>query len=79
MVVRVGSTREEKAALWADGFMPVMSTDTAEEARALVILACQTNSDGEYVARELIADQTIENLESFGERLERIYLEHIRK
>ena len=31
--------------------------------------ACETNLEGDYVARELAIDQTIENLEAFSDRL----------
>ncbi len=40
-----------------------------EEARQLVVLCCGTNYQGDYIARELVMDQTLENLYAFGERL----------
>jgi hypothetical protein len=46
-----------------------MSVDTEAEAKALIVLACETNGRGQYIARELVQDQTLENLESFGQRL----------
>ena len=55
------------------GFLPVYSVDTEEEARALLVLACGTNAGGEFVARELVEDQSLEMLTSFGERLERTH------
>ncbi len=51
------------------GFLPVYSVDSEEEARDLLTLACQTNLDGEYVARELVEEQTLEKLAAFGDRL----------
>lgn len=49
------------------------SVDTEEEARALITLACETNAAGEYIARELIEEQTLDNLIAFGERLEKTH------
>ena len=57
----------------------MFTTDTEEEARTLIALACPVNCNGEYVARELEQEQTLENLEAFGDRLERIYFQFIRK
>ena len=53
--------------------LPVYSVDTEEEARNLITLACQTNYAGQYIARELVAEQTLENLVAFGERLARTH------
>jgi len=50
----------------------VYSVNTEEEAKALLTVACQTNINGEFLARELISDQTIENLWAFGDRLEKV-------
>jgi hypothetical protein len=47
--------------------------DTEEEAQRLITLACETNTAGEYIARELIEEQTIDNLRAFGERLEKTH------
>lgn len=52
-----------------DGFLPVYSVDTEKEARALLVLACETNMNGDFVARELAQEQTIERLFAFGDRL----------
>ena len=35
----------------------------------LVTLACTTNMLGEYIAQELALEQTLDNLEVFGERV----------
>jgi hypothetical protein len=51
------------------GFLPVYSVDSEDEARQLLVLACERNRDGEFVARELVHDQTLENLDAFGDRL----------
>jgi hypothetical protein len=64
--VRYGRTVE-------DGFLPVYSVDTEEEARRLLVAACSTNYDGEFVARELAEEQTLEHLIAFGERLAKIH------
>ena len=51
------------------GFLPVYSVDSAEEARDLLIAACDTNVEREFVARETVEEQTLENLYAFGRRL----------
>lgn len=56
-----------------DGFLPVFSVDTEEEARLLLTMACPRNFDGEFYARELVEEQTLENLEKFGDKLELYY------
>lgn len=52
-----------------EGCLPVFSTDTEEDARRLLVAACSTNLDGEFVARELAEEQTLENLRAFSDRL----------
>lgn len=64
--MRYGRTVEE-------GFLPVYSVDTEEEARRLLVLSCSTNLEGEFVARELVAEQTIDHLLSFGDRLAKMH------
>ena len=49
--------------------MPVLSVDTEEEARALLVMTCSTNIDREFIARELAQEQTLENLQQFSDRL----------
>lgn len=51
------------------GFLPVYSVDTEEEAQKLLVLTCGRNAEGDFVARELVEEQTMENLLAFGERL----------
>lgn len=51
------------------GFLPVYSVNTEQEARQLLVAACSTNCAGEFVARELVEEQTLENLYAFGDRL----------
>lgn len=36
-------------------------------------MTCPTNLRGEYIARDLVEDQTLENLDRFGARLERAH------
>ena len=55
------------------GFLPVFSVETEEEAVALLTMACPRNLDGEWVARELAEEQTLENLYAFGDRLRVLY------
>jgi hypothetical protein len=47
----------------------VFSVDTEEEAEDLIVLCCPMGSDGQYYARELAAEQTLENLQRFSDRL----------
>ena len=56
-----------------DGFLPVFSVGSEEEAQALLTLTCETNMDGEYIARELAKEQTLDNLMAFGERLQTVH------
>ncbi len=52
-----------------DGYLPVFSVDTEDEADELLRFACGTLPDGSYFARELILEQTLENLAAFSDRL----------
>lgn len=54
-----------------DGMLPVFSTNTEAEARSLLVLTCPLGADGHYYARELAADQTLENLQAFSDKLQR--------
>jgi hypothetical protein len=51
------------------GHLPVFSVGTEGEAKDLIVLACGTNQWGQYIARELVMDQTLENLQAFSDRL----------
>jgi hypothetical protein len=55
------------------GFLPVYSVDTEKEARLLLTMACSTNYQGEFVARELVQEQSLENLQAFSDRLEAMH------
>ena len=37
------------------------------------MLACETNLHGEFIAKELVREQTLENLYAFGDRLARVH------
>lgn len=56
-----------------DGYLPVFSVDTEEEAQALIVLACPRDGDGHHYARELAQEQTLENLQAFSDRLAKYY------
>ena len=58
------------------GRLPVFTVNDAEEAERLLTIACPTNFDGEYIAPELVAEQTLDNLEQFSERLNQLYHEN---
>ena len=45
------------------------------KAVALLTRACPTNIRGEFVAPELVEEQTLENLYAFGDRLRGLYAE----
>ena len=55
------------------GRLPVFSTKTAECAAALIEFSCETNCEGEHVARELAEEQTLENLQAFSDRLAMVH------
>ncbi len=38
-----------------------------------MVTACPTNLDGEFIAPELAHEQTLENLEAFGDRLHELH------
>lgn len=64
--MRVGTTCPE-------GFLPVYSVDTEEEAKTLVILTTSIGPDGEYYAMNLAAAQTLEELEAFAQQVDRAH------
>ena len=53
-----------------DGHLPVFSTNTEEEATSLITLCCPMNIRGEYYARELAEEQTLENLQKISDKLQ---------
>ena len=57
----------------------MFSVENEEEAKLLITLACSTNYSGEYIARELVEEQTLDNLKAFSDRLEDTYDKFIKK
>lgn len=55
------------------GRLPVFSCDSEEEARKLIVLCCPRDAQGNYYARELAEEQSLENLEAFSDKLARGY------
>lgn len=51
------------------GDLPVFSVADEEEARALLVSACGTTLSGQFFARELVVEQTLDNLSLFSARL----------
>lgn len=49
--------------------LPVFSVGTEKEARALLTICCPTNPGGEFIARELTHEQSLENLDAFSDLL----------
>ncbi len=39
----------------------------------LLVATCETNMQGEFIARELVQEQTLPNLYAFGDRLARVH------
>ena len=71
----------------APGTLPVFSVADEEEAESLVVLACETDLGGNYIARELYEsrivrddppDAALEALYAFGDRLAKMH-EHLIK
>lgn len=56
-----------------EGHLPVFSVDTEAEAKSLIVLACETNGRGEYIAKELVMKQTLDNLQAFSDRLDKTW------
>lgn len=56
-----------------NGFLPVFSVADEQEARALLVRACGTNYQGEFVARELVEEQTLDHLDEFSDRLASVH------
>ncbi len=52
-----------------EGFLPVFSVDTEEEAKSLISLACQLDYEGKPYSRELARKQTFANLAAFSDKL----------
>ncbi len=55
------------------GMLPVFSVGSEAEAERLLTIACSRGYDGDFIARELAAVQSIERLVVFGERLEELH------
>jgi hypothetical protein len=55
------------------GRLPVFSVADQEEAEALIVLTCPRDDSGNYYARELVEEQTIENLEAFSTKLDQAH------
>ena len=56
-----------------EGRLPVFSVDTEEEANTLIVLACKRSNENTYYARELAQDQTLENLVTFSDHLQKAH------
>lgn len=48
----------------------MFALDTVDQVKELLAVSCPTNQDGEYVAEELVIDQTLDNLAKFSKRLQ---------
>ena len=54
------------------GSLQVFSVHTEQQAERLLVASCERNLNGQFVARELATEQTIDNLFMFGERLRKM-------
>lgn len=57
----------------------MFSVTSEAEARALLVIACGTNQDNEFIAKELIPNQTLKQLQTFGDRLADMHKKYIAK
>ena len=55
----------------------MFSVNSEEEAKDLLILACGKNLNNEFIARELAHEQTLENLQTFGDRLADMHAKYV--
>lgn len=53
-----------------EGRLPVFGVQTEKEAEMLIVMACPRDTTGEFYARELAQEQTLENLVAFSDRLQ---------
>jgi hypothetical protein len=53
--------------------LPVFSVNTEDEAKTLIIMTCPMDCEGNYYARELAQEQTLENLQKFSDKLARAW------
>ena len=56
-----------------EGFLPVFSVDTEEEAKELLIATCSRGVDGRYYSDELAREQSLAVLDQFSDKLARVY------
>lgn len=56
-----------------EGRLPVFGVKTEVEAKRLIVMACPRDPEGNYYARELAQDQTLENLVSFSDHLQKCW------
>ena len=52
------------------GWLPVFAVGTEKEAEMLLVLTCPKGIDKEFYARQLVHEQTLENLNAFSNALE---------
>ncbi len=60
------------------GALIAFSVDTIEDAQKLLVLTCPKNLKNQFVAPELAREQTLENLYSFGNRLQETYRKFVK-
>ena len=57
----------------------MFTVNDENEARALITLACPRGLNGKHIAPELALEQTLDNLNAFGDRLADLYVRFIQK
>ena len=60
-----------------DGYLPVFSVGSVEEAKRLLTLACPLNYENDFVAPELAETQDFKHIERFAARLEKVHKQYL--
>ncbi len=55
------------------GYLPAFSVDTEQEALDLLVFTCSTNVSGDFIAKELVRERTLDSLDEFSKRLADAY------
>ena len=56
-----------------EGFLPIFSVNSEDEAKRLLVVTCSLGPDRHYYSNEMAADQSIEQFARFGQKLARAY------
>jgi hypothetical protein len=56
-----------------EGFLPIFSVNSEDEAQRLLVATCSRGLDGNYYANEMAREQSLAQFVVFGQKLERVY------